>query len=165
MEGQWSSLEGKSIDVLVWVWASLRGWEPSPDCHVLSSAGKEGGFPRRQQSSVLVVGRKGERERERGRGRERERVLVSPAQAQGVASPGGAQSIRRPGEWCEVWCLLCHGKTAAYEGRGAGPRNACGDLRGLLFPPSFQRSHVCRHTNTDVRHHKLNKMNGYMLQF
>lgn len=108
-----------------------------------------------------------EREREReGEGeRERERVLVSPAQAQGVASPGGAQSIRRPGEWCEVWCLLCHGKTAAYEGRGAGPRNACGDLRGLLFPPSFQRSHVCRHTNTDVRHHKLNKMNGYMLQF
>lgn len=111
-------------------------------------------------------GKKGrERERERGRERERERVLVSPAQAQGVASPGGAQSIRRPGEWCEVWCLLCHGKTAAYEGRGAGPRNACGDLRGLLFPPSFQRSHVCRHTNTDVRHHKLNKMNGYMLQF
>lgn len=43
----------------------LRGWEPSPDCHVLSSAGKEGGFPRRQQSSVLVVGRKGEIERQR----------------------------------------------------------------------------------------------------
>lgn len=43
----------------------LQGWEPSPDCHVLSSAGKEGGFPRRQQSSVLVVGRKGEIERQR----------------------------------------------------------------------------------------------------
>lgn len=123
----------------------LRGWEPSPDCHVLSSAGKEGGFPRRQQSSVLVVGRKGEIERQRELcaclGARR-----SPAQAQAVASPGGAQSIRRPGEWCEVWCLLCHGKTAAYEGRGAprGPRYACGDLRGLHFPPFFQRSHMCK---------------------
>ena len=62
----------------------------------------------------------------KGRDRETERELCaclgarrSPAQAQAVASPGGAQSIRRPGEWCEVWCLLCHGKTAAYEGRGA----------------------------------------------
>lgn len=42
----------------------------------------------------------------------KERVLASPAQAQGAASPGGAQSIRRPGEWCEVWCLLCQGKAA-----------------------------------------------------
>ena len=66
----------------------------------------------------------------KGTDRETERELcvclgarTSPAQAQGVASPGGAQSIRRPGEWCEVRCLLCHGKTAAYEGRGArGPQ-------------------------------------------
>lgn len=42
----------------------------------------------------------------------KERVLASPAQAQGAASPGGAQSIRRLGEWCEVWCLLCQGKIA-----------------------------------------------------
>lgn len=66
----------------------------------------------------------------KGTDRETERELcaclgarTSPAQAQGVASPGGAQSIRRPGEWCEVRCLLCHGKTAAYEGLGArGPQ-------------------------------------------
>lgn len=93
----------------------LQGWEPSPDCHVLSSAGKEGA----STTSTVISACGGKK----GRDRETERELcaclgarMSPAQAQGVASPGGAQSIRCPGEWCEVWCLLCHGKTAAYEG-------------------------------------------------
>lgn len=80
-----------------------------------------------------------------------ERMLESPAQAQGAASPGGAQSIRRLGEWCEVWCLLCQGKTAVYEGWAPfGPRTVCCDLSGLLFPPFFKCSHMCRRTNTDV---------------
>lgn len=57
-----------------------------------------------------------------------ERVRSSPAQAQGAASPGGAQSIRRPGEWCEVWCLLCQGKAAVCEGRAVRPQNC-------LLPP------------------------------
>ena len=89
---------------------------------------------------------------------------MSPAQAQGVASPGGAQSIRRPGEWCEVWCLLCHGKTAAYEGRGA-PDMPAATFEAYTFLLSFNARTCARRTNTDIRHHKLNKMNGYMLQF
>lgn len=75
--------------------------------------------------------------------KEKERVRKSPAQAQGAASPGGAQSIRRLGEWCEVWCLLCQGKTAVYEGWAPlGPRTVCCDLSGLLFPPSLN-AHTC----------------------
>lgn len=82
--------------------------------------------------------------------RGKERVRESPAQAQGAASPGGAQSIRRLGEWCEVWCLLCQGKAAVYEGRASGPRTVCSDPSGLLFPPFFKCSPMCRRTNTDV---------------
>lgn len=107
----------------------------------------------------------------KGRDRETERELCaclgarrSPAQAQAVASPGGAQSIRRPGEWCEVWCLLCDGKTAAYEGRGA-PDMPAATFEAYTFLLSFNARTCARRTNTDIRHHKLNKMNGYMLQF
>lgn len=66
-----------------------RGEGKSPDCHVLSAAGKEASHDG-QQSSVLVVGRAGEREREC--------ACARACRARGAAAPGGAQSIRRPGE-------------------------------------------------------------------
>lgn len=84
-------------------------------------------------------------------GRERVRVRESPAQARGAAAPGGAQSIRRPGECCAVCRLLCQGKPAAHAGRApAALPPACCHLGGPLFPPCFTCSHVCRRTNTDV---------------
>lgn len=139
MEGQRSGLEVKSIYVLVSVWAISTGLGAEPRL-LRSLFCREGSFPRLQQSSVLVVGRKGERERESAR------ESPAQAQAQGAASPGGAQSIRRLGEWCEVWCLLCQGKTAVYEGWAVRPQN----LSGLLFTPFFKCSQMCRRTNTDV---------------
>lgn len=130
----------KSINVLVWVWAISMGVGAEPRLPRALFC-REGSFPRCQQSSVLVVRREGERE---------------PAQAQ--APPRPRERIpwwgsvhQAPREWCEVWCLLCHGKTAVYEGRAPfGPRAACCDLRGLLFPPFFKSSHMCRRANTDM---------------
>lgn len=138
MKSEWSGLEVKSNNILVSVWAISMGVGAEPRSP-RSLFCREGRFPRLRQSSVLVVGREGER------------VRGSPAQARGAASPGGAQSIRRLGEWCEVRCLLCQGETAAYaEGAPFGPRTVCRDLSGLLFPPFFKCSHMCRRTNTDV---------------
>lgn len=98
---------------------------------------REGSFPRRQQSSVLVVGRKGKRECSRALPRPRERrPLVG-------LSPSGAQ-----GEWCEVWCLLCQGKTAKRVG-SVWPQNCLLQPSGLLFP-FFKCLHMCGRTNTDI---------------
>lgn len=99
---------------------------------------REGSFPRRQQSSVLVVGRKGKRECSRALPRPRERrPLVG-------LSPSGAR-----GEWCEVWCLLCQGKTAKRVGP-VWPQNCLLQPSGLLFPPFFKCLHMCGRTNTDA---------------
>lgn len=64
---------------------SLQGWDSSPDCGVLSSAGKEASHEQ-IGLSVLVVGRgpTGRRERKRVRA-----WLRQPAQAQEAAFPGG----------------------------------------------------------------------------
>lgn len=70
----------------------------SPECHVLSPAEK-GSFPRVQQGHQCLWWEE--------KGKERESARASPAQAWGVSSPGRAQFIRCPGEWCEVRCLLC----------------------------------------------------------
>lgn len=97
----------------------LRGWEPSPDCHVLSSAGKEGGFPRRQQSSVLVVGRKGEIERQREsyvRAWAHAWALPRPREWRPLVglSPSGA---RESGVRCGAFCVT----ERLLPTRGEGP--------------------------------------------
>lgn len=97
----------------------LRGWEPSPDCHILSSAGKEGGFPRRQQSSVLVVGRKGEIERQResyARAWAHAWALPRPREWRPLVglSPSGA---RESGVRCGAFCVT----ERLLPTRGEGP--------------------------------------------
>lgn len=145
----------------------LRGWEPSPDCHVLSSAGKEGGFPRRQQSSVLVVGRKGEIERQResyARAWAHAWALPRPREWRPLVglSPSGA---RESGVRCGAFCVT----ERLLPTRGEGPRGApdlpAATFAAYTFLLSFNARTCARRTNTDIRHHKLNKMNGYMLQF
>lgn len=110
MEGQRSGLEVKSIDVLVSVWAISTGLGAEPIATFSLLQGRK--LPTTSTVISACGGKKG-----------KERVRESPAQAQGAASPGGAQSIRRLGEWCEVWCLLCQGKTAVYEGWAVWPQN------------------------------------------
>lgn len=134
MEGQRSGLEVKSIYVFGVSLGHLYGVGSRAQIATFSLLqGRK--LPTTSTVISACGGKKG-----------KERVRESPAQAQGAASPGGAQSIRRLGEWCEVWCLLCQGKTAVYEGWAVWPQN----LSGLLFPPFFKCSHMCRRTNTDV---------------
>lgn len=113
---------------------------------------REGSFPRRQQSSVLVVGRAGGVGWGRGGG-ERVRVRESPAQARGAAAPGGAQSIRRPGarEGAVRCAAFCAKESLLPTPAGPlRPPTARRRLGGPLFPPCFTRSHACRRANTDV---------------
>lgn len=153
MKGHWSGLELKCHHFGEFG-PSLQRWKQSPDCCVLSSAGKEVSHEQ-IGLSVLVVGR--------GRGEEKEErehmdapVLPKP---RSIFS-WGAQSVRCPGEWREVRCLLCQRKMNRQLPAHGGTN--CCDLAGLHFP-SFRRLHMSRCANTDAD--TINKMNRYMLQF
>lgn len=61
------------------VWASLQGRERSPDCHILSSAGKEASHE--FHGVISACGGKEEKETAR--------VRTSPARAQGASATGG----------------------------------------------------------------------------
>lgn len=116
---------------------------------------REGSFPRVDRV-ISACGGKGMGRRER---RERAHGCASPAQAQEHLLLG-AQSVRCPGEWREVRCLLCQRKMNRQLPAHGGTN--CCDLAGLHFP-SFQRLHMSRCANTDAD--TINKMNRYMLQF
>lgn len=94
MEGQRSGLEVKSIGVLVSVWAISTGLGAEPRL-LRSLFCREGSFPRLQQSSVLVVGREGERESARALPRPRERRPLV-----GLSPSGAWESGVRCGAFC-----------------------------------------------------------------
>lgn len=102
-------------------------------------------------SSVLVVGRKGKRVH-----------AHEPCPGPRATSPGWAQSFRRPGGWCEVKCLLCQGHPVGCPvwPQNCGPWPCQPTLPSALSMLAHAQTHGHRR-----RHHKLNKMNGYMLQF
>lgn len=80
----------------------------------------------------------------------KERVLSSPAQAQGAASPGGAQSIRRPGESGVRCGAFCAKERLLSKRVGpVWPQNCLLQPSGLLFP-FFKCLHMCGRTNTDI---------------
>lgn len=100
---------------------------------------REGSFPRRQQSSVLVVGRKGKRECSRALPRPRERrplVGLSPSGARG-------ESGVRCGAFCAKERLLSKRVGPVW------PQNCLLQPSGLLFP-FFKCLHMCGRTNTDI---------------
>lgn len=138
MEGQRSGLEVKSIGVLVSVWAISTGLGAEPRL-LRSLFCREGSFPRLQQSSVLVVGREGKRESARALPRPRERRPLV-----GLSPSGAWESGVRCGAFCAKERLL------STRGGPSGPRTVCSDPSGLLFPPFFKCSPMCRRTNTDV---------------
>lgn len=99
MQNEWRA------NSLVWEWRastfwcefgpSQWGWEQSPDCHVPSSAGKEASHAVNSHQCLWWEGRGRESPRKR-----------KPRPGPGSASPGGAQSIRRPesGVRCGAFC-------------------------------------------------------------
>lgn len=114
MEGQRSGLEVKSIYVLVSVWAISTGLGAEPRL-LRSLFCREGSFPRLQQSSVLVVGRKGERERVRARALPRPRPRERRPLV-GLSPSGAWESGVRCGAFCAKERLL------STRGGPFGPR-------------------------------------------
>lgn len=126
MEGQRSGLEVKSIYVLVSVWAISTGLGAEPRLP-RSLFCREGSFPRLQQSSVLVVGRKGKRECARALPRPRERRPLV-----GLSPSGAWESGVRCGAFCAKERLL------STRGGPFGPRT----LVAFSFLLSLN-AHIC----------------------
>lgn len=100
MKSEWSGLEVKSINVLVSVRAISMGVGAEPRLP-RSLFCREGHFPRLQQSSVLVVGRKGKRECAGALPRPRERRPLV-----GLSPSGAWESGVRCGAFCAKERLL-----------------------------------------------------------
>lgn len=126
------------------VWAISTGMGIEPRLwHSLFC--RKGSFPRVYRV-ISACGGKGVR-------RERKRVcaqLCQPCPNPGRIFPWGAQSVRCPGEWREVRCLLCQGKMSrrlpAREGLTAATLWAY-----ISFLSTLAHAQMCQHRR---RHHK-----------
>lgn len=110
---------------------------------------REGSFPR-VDGVISACGGKGREKREEERARMVVPALPKPREHLSL----GAQSVRCPGEWREVRCLLCQGKMNRRLPAHGGTN--CCDLVGLHFP-CFRRLLMSGCANTDVDTIKQNE--------